>query len=121
MSNKLTRIARELLCIEADLPCRLNYSDLSSRPTVDDFDMYTFEQSWGSTCLGFGGIGGQAITSAQTYVFVPQIDSQKCFVYFAGRFAYSVEYSRIFMEDVVSGRVASVSEHSKYVINDGNR
>ena len=27
-----------------------------------------FSQTWGSTALGFGGIGGQAITSAYTTI-----------------------------------------------------
>ena len=67
MSNKLTEMAREILSIEADLPFRLDYSD-NSNPTLDDFELHTFEQTWGSTALGFGGVGGQAITTARTYV-----------------------------------------------------
>ena len=81
MSNKLTQMAREILSIEEDLPFRFNYQE-DVRSTLDDFDMYTFEQVWGSTSLGFGGIGGQAMTTARTYVFVPINGSRKCFVYF---------------------------------------
>ena len=115
MSNKLTSMAREILNIEADLPYRFDYSD-KSNPTLDDFELYTFEQTWGSTALGFGGIGGQAITSATTYVFIPMSVNQKCFVYFAGRFAYAVDYSEKFIGDVLEGNVAAVYESGKYEV-----
>ena len=113
MSNKLTGMAREVLNIEADFAYRFDYSD-KSNPTLDDFELYTFEQTWGSTALGFGGIGGQAMTSATTYVFIPMSVNQKCFVYFAGRFAYAVDYSDKFMQDVLGCNVASVAESGKY-------
>ena len=113
MSNKLTKMAREILNIEADLPYRFDYSD-KSNPTLDDFELYTFEQTWGSTALGFGGIGGQMMTSATTYVFIPMSVNQKCFVYFAGRFAYAVDYSEKFMKDVLDCNMASVYESGKY-------
>lgn len=54
------------------------------------------------------------MTEAKTYVFVPVNCNQKCFVYFAGRFAYAVNYSREFMEDVLKGNVESVSRAGKY-------
>ena len=115
MSNKLTQMAREILSIEADLPYRLDYNE-DPRPTVDDFELYTFEQIWGSTALGFGGIGGAAMTSARTYVLVPIYGKQKCFVYFAGRFAYKANYSEIFMEDVLKGSMESVARSGKYTL-----
>lgn len=115
MSNKLTETALELLQIEKDLAFRLDYTE-NPKPTLDDFEMHIFEQVWGSTALGFGGIGGQAMTSAMTYVFVPISCNQKCFVYFAGRFAYSVPYSRVLMEDIVSQKVAPVYKAGKYRI-----
>ena len=113
MSNKLTEMAREILAIEADLPYRFDYSD-NSNPTLDDFVLHTFEQTWGSTALGFGGFGCQVMTSATTYVFIPIGINQKCFVYFAGRFAYAVDYSDKFMEDVLNCNVASVAKSGKY-------
>ena len=113
MSNKLTQIAREILSIKEDLPFRFDYNE-NPHPTLDDFELYTFEQIWGSTALGFGGIGGQMMTEARTYVFVPVNCNQKCFVYFAGRFAYAVNYSREFMEDALKGNVESVSRAGKY-------
>ena len=115
MSNNLTEMAREILAIEANLPYRFDYSD-QSHPTVNDFELHTFEQTWGSTALGFGGIGGQAMTSARTYVFIPMSINQKCFVYFAGRFAYAVDYSEKFMKDVLGGNMAAVYESGKYKV-----
>ena len=116
MSNKLTEMARELLAIEADLPFRFKYKE-KPYPTIDDFELYTFEQVWGSTALGFGGIGGQAMTSARTYVFIPITCNQKCFVYFAGRFAYAVDYSEKFMGDVIAGNMKSVAMSNEYKVN----
>ena len=116
MSNKITHMAKELLLIEEDLPFRFEYKE-KPYPTIDDFELYTFEQVWGSTSLGFGGIGGQAMTSARTYVFIPMTCNQKCFVYFAGRFAYAVDYSEKFMNDVIAGNMKSVAMSNEYKVN----
>lgn len=118
MSNRLTQMAKELLEIEEDFPYRLDYS--KGRPRIDDFELHTFSQIWGSTALGFGGIGGQAMTAASTYVLIPLNVEQKCFVYFAGRFAYAVPYSQEFMDDVVAQHMEPVYQKGKYlaVIND---
>ena len=116
MSNKITHMAKELLLIEEDLPFRFEYKE-KPYPTIDDFELYTFEQVWGSTSLGFGGVGGQAMTSARTYVFIPINCNQKCFVYFAGRYAYAADYSEKFMEDVLAGNIESVAGSSKYKVS----
>ena len=115
MSNKLTEMARDILAIEADLPYRFDYSN-NSNPTLDDFEIHVFEQTWGSTALGFGGVGGQAMTSATTYVFIPIGINQKCFVYFAGSFSYAVDYSDKCMKDMLGCNVAAVHESGKYKV-----
>ena len=107
--SKLTRIARELLTIEEDFQFRVN--NPLNKP--HDFDLYIFEQIWGSTALGFGGVGGDAMTSAMTYVFVPQVEDD-CIVYFAGRFAYKVPYSRVFADDIAKQHMESVYRAGKY-------
>ena len=39
------------------------------RPTTRDFGVYAmFPQTWGSTALGHGGVGGAAMTTAYTVV-----------------------------------------------------
>ena len=100
MSNKVVHIAKQLLNINDDVQYRFNFSKDNRRVTVDDFDLYIFEQTWGSTALGFGGIGGQAITTEFTYVFVPIQCNQNCFVYFGSQFAYEAEYCDQLAEDI---------------------
>ena len=111
-SNQLVGMAREILAIEADLPYRLDYTE--EHPTIDDFELYTFNQMWGSTTLGFSGVGGQTMTNARTYVFVPVTCHQKCFVYFAGRFAYQADYCSNLTEDIRSQNMAPVCHAGKY-------
>lgn len=53
--------------------------------TEDDLEWESWGESWGSTALGFGGIGGQAITKAQTTV-VLNIYNDVVLVYLGNRF-----------------------------------
>ena len=112
MSNQLTKLAKELLLINEDIDFRIQQR---GKHNVADFELVMFDQVWGSTALGFGGIGGQAMTDAKTYVFIPQVDGERCIVYFAGRFAYSVPYSAKFMEDVSQHCLAPVYLKNKYI------
>jgi hypothetical protein len=58
--------------------------------TAYDVGVYAmFPQTWGSTALGFGGLGGQAITEAYTVVLHSHQGAGYC-VYFGGRFAYRI-------------------------------
>ena len=117
MSNKLTDLAIEVLLVEKDIPLRIDYSkeDPLYRFNINDFSVYIFEQTWGSTALGFGGMGGQAMTTANTIVLIPINNHQDCFVYFAGRFAYSVPYSDVFGNDVINYSVVGVNHIFKYI------
>ena len=64
-----------------------------------------FPQTWGSTALGFGGIGGQAITSAYVCVIESDLVGQFA-VYFGGRLAYIIERANgKFTEDVFNQRM----------------
>ena len=110
----LTHMAMELLCMDEDIKFRFT----DSKTRISDFEMVTFGQVWGSTALGFGGIGGQMMTSANTYVFIPMSCNEDCFVYFAGKFAYSVPYSQKFIEDVRNKNVAAKYEAGKYRKNE---
>lgn len=49
-----------------------------------------FPQTWSSTALGFGGVGGQAITSAYVCIIESNLVGQFA-VYFGGRLAYVIE------------------------------
>ena len=111
--STLTKIARELLTIDEDLPFR--FKDLY-HTRIDDFELYTFEQSWPDTTCGFGGVGGQAITTAITYVFVPVSVDEKCYVYIGGKFAYSCDWSETFKKDLMNQNVAGKIRAGKYSI-----
>ena len=74
-----------------------------------DISVYTvFIQTWGSTALGFGGIGGAAMTSA--YVVVLESEQGSGFaVYFGGRFAYLIKNpNQQFFDDVINRRMSDV-------------
>ncbi len=72
------------------------------RPYEDDVEIYAFAQSWSDTSLGFGGVAGQAFTSAYTTVVT---DHRVAFVYIGGRRAYAVEVTAEFMDDVYRANV----------------
>lgn len=116
MTNPI-KMAKELLIISEDLPFRFDYST-GEKVSLNDFEIHTFEQNWGSTALGFDGIGGQAITSARTYVFEPICVNQKFFVYFGCKFAYAVPYSSILMKDIAKQNMVSVNKRGKYLVKE---
>lgn len=114
MPNKITRIAKQLLDIEDNIQFRFNYNT-KDKPYIDGFDMITFEQTWPDTTCGFGGIGGQAFTSENVYIFIPvQCADQRCIVYIGSRFAYYADWVESFKEDIRKQRIASVNGSSKY-------
>ena len=63
------------------------------RPREDDVEVLLFPQTWGSTALGYGGMGGAAVTSAYTVV----VHDHACWcVYFGeGELAYKLEYAHM--------------------------
>lgn len=73
-----------------------------------------WNQAWGSTALGFGGIGGQAITDAYTIVLESQHGGGYC-VYFGGRFAYHIRRpTQAFHEDMAGRCLRAVNKRSLY-------
>jgi hypothetical protein len=59
----------------------------------------------GSTAFGFGGIGGQAVTSAYVCVIESNL-VDGCAVYFGGRLAYVIDRpNEIFIEHVTRHRM----------------
>lgn len=102
------------------LTCELMEIDtvLSRYKRTEILNVNIFSQTWGSTALGFGGIGGSAMTSAYTTVlecFVEHQDSKGehhiWLVFFAGSIAYAVENpTEEFFKDLASGNMASCAE-----------
>lgn len=93
----------------------------SRKHSAYDVNVYSmFLQTWGSTSLGFGGIGGQAITTAYVIVLESEFTGEFC-VYFGGRFAYKVSKpNEQFFLDINNHRMADVSNVKKYIKNDSN-
>jgi hypothetical protein len=88
------------------------------RPTERDFSVYTmFTQTWGSTALGHGGMGGAAMTTAYTIVLVCYA-TQEFLVYFGGQWCYTVSRTSPnldkFIEDCKSHCLVSKRESTKY-------
>lgn len=82
------------------------------RPYTDDVEVFHFPQTWSSTALGFGGMGGSSMTTAYTTVV---LCGRKSAVYFDGRLAYVLDIAnRTFVEDLSSHNMAPVNECSKY-------
>lgn len=81
--------------------------DMVCRPAPYECEVHAmFSQTWGSTALGFGGIGGAAMTPAYTVVVRGPDGSMA--VYWAGRFAYRVladatpEQHQAFLSDLAA-------------------
>ena len=69
-----------------------------------------YPQLWGSTALGFGGIGGQAMTIAYTTVFYDQ-GRHYAMVFFDSRLAYIVsEPTEAFWADLKEHKLLSVDK-----------
>lgn len=83
------------------------------RPGVTDLQIIHFPQMWGSTALGFGGMGGAAMTTAYTTVIICE---ENAAVFFGGRHCYSIDnINEDFMNDVNKRHMASLADaHKKY-------
>lgn len=79
------------------------------RPGPEEVEFVMFPQTWGSRSLGFGGLGGAAMTKAYTVVAIgPRGDA--C-VYFDGHLAYQVaEVTKEFQEDIRKQWMPSVGD-----------
>lgn len=81
-----------------------------------DYDMQVvnmFTQTWGSTALGFGGVGGAAMTTAYTIILSSHLNGEYL-VYFGGLFAYKITRpTDAFYEDIRKGCMTAVSGAKK--------
>lgn len=79
-----------------------------------EFELTVFLQTWGSTALGFGGVGGQAMTSAYTTVIWEE-NTGIYGVFFGERLAYVIENPNIvFLDDLVYHRMKECSQSGMY-------
>lgn len=109
----LMNMVRDWANIVQDIACRAD--DI----LILDFDVIDFDQTWGSTALGFGGMGGQMMTTARTYIIV---HNNRAYVYFGGRYAYEVPYpfNKAFEDDMAKHSLAPVVASQKYWRTDGD-
>lgn len=89
------------------------------RPTTRDFGVYNFfDQTWGSTALGHGGMGGAAVTTAYTIV-LECYHTGEFLVYFGGSYCYKVNRRSKnidqFVEDCKNRCLVSKRESGKYM------
>jgi hypothetical protein len=86
------------------------YVEKTRKHTFYDLTVHSmFPQTWGSTALGFGGIGGQAITSAYVCVIESNLVGGYA-VYFGGRLAYVINRpNEKFAEDVERHRMVDAN------------
>lgn len=103
----------ELKKVLADALARINSTkEPGTRDLLEqDLDVEVWMQTWGSTALGFGGIGGQAITSAPTFLVWSEHRTHG-YVYFTTRFAYEVRYpfSKYFHDSYARRQLPAVRE-----------
>jgi hypothetical protein len=88
------------------------------RPTTRDFGVYAmFPQTWGSTALGHGGMGGASMTKAYTVV-LECYHTGEFLVYFGGQYCYTVSLRskniNQFVEDCKNHNLASKRKSEKY-------
>ncbi len=86
---------------------------IKRRPSQHDVEIYSFPQTWGSTALGFGGVGGQMMTTAQTTIV--SLDTT-AWVYIGGQLAYHIEEwqrNETFTRDMQAQRMAAQFESFK--------
>ena len=114
MSNKLTQWAHDFLSIEADLPFRFKYDTEKRRNNpakIDDFDMKCYEYE----------LVDDKNDAGRVVILIPVGNDQPYFVYFDGKYAYSVEenddivkfLTDVSAETVVRGESVGVSPYQK--------
>jgi len=86
------------------------FVEKSRKHSFYDLTVYSmFPQTWSSTALGFGGIGGQAITSAYVCIIESNLVGGYA-VYFGGRLAYVIERpNEKFIEDIERHRMVDAN------------
>jgi len=66
------------------------------RVQADEVEVVMFPQTWGSTALGYGGMGGAAISGA--YTVVVSHKTHLCVYFGCGRLAYRLDYAEMSAE-----------------------
>lgn len=70
----------------------------SRRPYTEEVTVHLFKQGWGSTALGYDGIGGAAMTDA--YTVVVEFQGVYCVYFGCGRLAYKIDARQLTSESL---------------------
>lgn len=98
-----------------------NLLNKNTRFNRDDFDIYLFSQTWGSTALGFDGFGGQEVVSAYTTVILYE-PLEIYAIYFGEDFAYFVmNPNDKFYYDLGHLHMNPVCKHPEYELKESRR
>lgn len=92
------------------------------RPREDDVEILMWPQTWGSTALGYGGMGGASVTSAYTVIVHDHVNY--CVYFGEGELAYQIKYSDLtdagknhLRADIQGQHMADrQTAHSRYVL-----
>lgn len=104
MDNILSKLSIATINVNDYISNKYNLSEVAQ--------VFVFEQVWGSTSLGFDGIGGSTMTSAWTHVVSTYYG--KHHVFFNGRHAYTVDSANEkFMDDLMKQNMKSVNDAMK--------
>lgn len=87
------------------------------RPMSDEVEIVMFPQTWGSTALGYGGIGGAAMTPA--YTVIVTYHNCSCVYFGYGRLAYKLDYSTMSPEGIENARADIASQNMAEVMKVG--
>jgi hypothetical protein len=89
------------------------------RPNEDDVECVVFAQTWGSTALGYGGMGGASTTPA--YTVVVQGPTHSCVYFGHDRLAYAIDHTTqsteghvVWLKDLHGHCMAAVGQASRY-------
>lgn len=66
------------------------------RPYTHEVEVFLFNQTWGSTALGYDGIGGSAMTDA--YTVIVEFSGVYCVYFGCGNLAYSIDPRKLTSE-----------------------
>jgi hypothetical protein len=79
----------------------------------DEIEVYMFPQMWGSTALGYSGMGESAMTSSHTIVFHNQ-NTGNVMLSYGGRFIRLMNPNQLFFDDLFKQRIEPEYKLHKY-------
>lgn len=86
------------------------------RPRENEIDVYSFPQSFSSTSLGFGGVGGQAFTQAQVTVVICGVSAV---TYVNGRLCHKINKFNVrFWTDLQQHSISDKIQGKKHYEDD---